>query len=128
MDVGAARLQESNNLERRGFTRVTDVRLVGDADDQYPGSLDALLSVVESVHDFGDDVLGHVAVDLTREFDKPRLKAVRSGFPRKIEGVHWDAVAAEARPGIERHKSEGLGCRSVNDLPHVQIEAVAHQG
>jgi hypothetical protein len=127
MDVSAARLQEANNLEGRGFAGVTDIWLVGDADDKYPGPLDALLSVVESVHNFRDYVLGHVAVDLPSEFDESRLETIRSCLPGQVEGVYRDAVAAETGSRIERHEAEGFRGGSVNDLPNIQIEPVAHE-
>jgi hypothetical protein len=119
MDMGAALPKNPDNLKGRGFTCITDIRLVGDANDEYPGSFDALLSLVQGIHHFRDHVFGHVAVDLPGEFNKTCLETARACFPGEVEWIHGDTVAAEAGPGIERHKSERFRGGSVNDLPNI---------
>ena len=48
-------------------------------------------------------------------------------LPRQVERVDRDAVAAEARAGIERHEAERLGRGGVDHLPDVDVQPVAHQ-
>jgi hypothetical protein len=46
------------------------------------------------------------------------------GFPRKIEGVDGDAVAAQAGAGVEGLEAEGLGFGGVDDF--VDVDAHLH--
>src|SRR3712207_9584109 len=41
--------------------------------------------------------------------------------------IYGDAVPAEAGARVEGHEAEGLGARRLDDLPHVQVHAVAEQ-
>src|ERR1044071_2887247 len=45
-------------------------------------------------------------------------------FPRQIVWIEWDAMTADAWPGIKRHETERLRRRRANHFPRVDVERV----
>ena len=52
-----------------------------------------------------DDIARHGGIDLAGQLDELGGHAVLAGLPGQVERVDRDAVAAQARAGIERHGS-----------------------
>ena len=71
-----------------------------------------------------DNVPRHGGVNLSRQFDKSRVLSVLTGLPSQVKRVNRDAVAAEA--GVERHESERLGFRCIDDFPDVDSHGAVH--
>ena len=67
----------------------------------------------------------HGGIHFAGQLDEARGEIIFARFPRKIIGVHRDAVAAEARAGIKGHEAEGLGRGAVDNFPDIQIHAQA---
>ena len=65
-------------------------------------------AIVQGVRDEVDDVFGHGAVDLVSQGDELCLVAGEPDLPGEIERIDRNAVAADARAGIEGHEAEGL--------------------
>ena len=124
VDVRALVLQELDELVRRRLAVVIDVLLVGEAEHEDAGALDALAGVVERVGHLADDVPRHAGVDLAGQFDEPRPHAVLGRLPRQVEGVERDAVAAEAGARVERRESERLGLGRLDHFPDVDPHPV----
>ena len=127
LDVGALLVEQRHHVERRRFAHVVDVALVGDAEDQHGRAVDRLLMAVQRVGDLVDDEVRHAAVDLPGQLDEPRIEAGLLRFPRQVERIDRNAVAAEAGARIEGHEAERLGRRGLDDFPDVEAEPVAHQ-
>ncbi len=72
-------------------------------------------------------MVGHVGIDLSGELDEARAEIPLFGFPRKIEGIHRNAMPPEARAGIEGMKTEGLGGSGFDDLPDIDAHAQAQE-
>src|SRR5512133_2409007 len=109
-DLGAALLEKPDHIERRAFTDVVDVLLVGDTNHDDPAAIHGLPIVVERDGDLFDDERRHLAVDLTREVDEARLVVQRSHLPREVVRVQWNAVSADAWSRRELHEPERLRC------------------
>lgn len=111
------------HLKRRGLADVVDVLLVGEAvDADLRGVRDAALGhdLVGAVH----DVLGHGGVGLKGEADEVRrLGVVADQEP----GVNRDAVAADARAGVEDVDARVL-VRDADDLGDVHAADAADLG
>src|SRR5262245_9887344 len=67
-------------------------------------------------------------VDFLGQADEPRLESVQPGFPGKVVGIERYAMAPYSRTRIERHKSERLGCRRLDDFPRVDTQVIAELG
>src|SRR5262245_11029275 len=72
-------------------------------------------------------MIGHANVDLSRKLNEASVEIEFFGFPREIEGVDWDAMAAQTGAGIERLETEWLRRGRLNDLPYVQTHTQAEQ-
>ena len=128
--VGQSRplgVQNSHHVERRRLPDVVDVALIGDAGDQDVRPVQRFSLHVERIGDLGDHRVRHRGVDVSGELDEPGLESLLLGFPRKIERVDRDAVAAQPGARVEGHEAERLGFRGVDDFPDVDAERVAHQ-
>src|SRR5439155_16723677 len=64
-------------------------------------------------------VLGHGCVDLTGQFDEPRVLSVLPRLPREIKRIDRDAMPSKTRTGIERHETKGFGSGSLDHLPNI---------
>ena len=71
------------------------------------------------------DVIRHRRVDFAGQLDEARREIVFARFPRQIERIDRDAMAAESGARIERHEAEGLGGRGVDHFPDVHAHAQA---
>ena len=71
------------------------------------------------------DEIRHAHVDLARELDEADVKVEFPRLPRKIERIERNAVAADARSGIESHDTERLGRGGIDHFPNVDAEPVA---
>ena len=96
-DLGAARAQQLDQLERRGLAQVADVLLVGDADEVDAAALDGALVRVQRPDDLLEAEGRHVLVDLPGELDELRVEVELARLPGEVERVDREAVAAEAR-------------------------------
>ena len=123
-DLGAAPLELLQYLDRCRLTVVGDVRLVGDAGTQDPGSEDGESSSVEQIGDSLGDVPWHRRVDLLGGVDEPRGELRLAGSPCQELRVEGNAMAPDAGPRIERLEPERFGCRRLDDLPQVDVELV----
>ena len=122
--LGAAALEEVEQLERWALARVVDVLLVSHAQEQDLGPLEGLAAVVERVLNFAHHVAGHGHVHFAGELDEARGDAVLARLPRQVERVERNAVTAEPGAGVEAHEPEGLGLGGVEHVPHVDAHAV----
>lgn len=120
-DLGAALVEEADDLGGGGFADVVDVGLIGDAEDEDAGVFEGLGVEVEGVGDLIDDVAGHGAVDFAGEFDEAGGEAELFGFEGEVEGVDGDAVPAEAWAWEEGVEAEGLGGGGADDAPDVDV-------
>ena len=125
-DVGPFFAELLDHADGGGLAIVVDVLLVGYAEDQDTGALQGLgEAMVEHVADALDAVLGHAVVDHHRGLDHRGVEAVFAGFPAQVIGIERDAVAAQARAGIEGREAERLGLGRFDDLPEVDPHLVA---
>jgi hypothetical protein len=99
----APRLQQLDDLERRGFAQVANARLVGRADDEDPRAPHGLAGVVERPLDRLQADVRHVLVDLAGELDELGREIVLARLPGEVERVDGEAVPAHARAGLEAH-------------------------
>ena len=123
--LGAVGAEQADDLERRRLAQVVDVGLVGDAEHQHLGAVQALAARVERAVELLDAEVRHVLVDLAGQLDELRPEVELARLPAQVERVDGDAVAAEAGAGLELHEAEGLGRGRVDDLPDVDLHAVA---
>src|ERR1700722_5711682 len=63
----------------------------------------------------------HRSINLAGEFDEARFLAKLFRAPGEIEGINWDAMAAESWTGIKRHEPKWLGARRGDDFPYIYI-------
>src|SRR5205085_4822353 len=59
------------------------------------------------------------------ELDEAGGEVVLARLPGEVVGIERDAVAAQARPGLERHEAERLRRRGADDLPDIYVHPVA---
>ncbi len=124
-----SQLQEfGDDLECGRLADIVDVALVGHAEDENVRSADGLPDVVQKDHRAFDNVVRHLVVHIAGEFDESRCEVVLLGLPGQVERIQRDAVPAEPRPGIEGHEPERLRLRGLDDLPHVDLHALAQEG
>ena len=71
-----------------------------------------------------DDIFRHSRIDLFGERDELRIKSVLPRFPRKIMRVERDAVTADSRSRIKRHKAERFCRRRADNFPGVNAKAL----
>ena len=127
-DIGSSLLEQRDDIQCWRFADVVDVRLVGDADDENVGALDALLLFVECSSDLVYNMLRHGGVDLAGELDEAGLVVKGLHLPGEVVRIERDAVATDAGSGIEGHETEGFAGGGLDDLPDIEPEPVAHQG
>src|SRR5207237_3877344 len=108
LDASASLAQQLDDLVRRRLAIVVDVRLVRETEDAHARAFQRFSLLVQRQHDLVDDVCWHAVVDLAGELDEARPGAVFRGLPGQVEGVEWDAVAAQTGPRIEGHEAERL--------------------
>src|SRR5437667_4125131 len=67
--------QQRDDLQRRGFTYVINVLLVGNPKNMNAGAAKRLLGVIEKSHSSNDAVFRHLLIDLVREIDESWFEA-----------------------------------------------------
>src|ERR1019366_9313206 len=72
-------------------------------------------------------LIGHIGVDLARQFYEASREIVFAGLPGEVERVDGDAVAAETGSRIESLEPERFGLRSVDDLPDIEAHALTEE-
>src|SRR5512132_1110333 len=97
-DPGAVAGEGAHDAERGRLADVADVRLVGDAEDEYPRSLEGLGVLVEGLADAGGHPARHLGVDVLGLLeDAEPATGVPTDLPGQIGGVERDAVAPDPR-------------------------------
>src|SRR5438128_1035318 len=61
------------------------------------------------------------------QLDEPALEPILPRLPGEIKRVDGDAVAAQPWAWIERHETERLRLRRVDDLPDVDVHLARHE-
>ena len=125
IEQGAALLQELHDLQRGRFAQIIHVLLVSHTKHENLGALHALLAFIERIGDSVHHVIGHRSINFARKLDETRREVKFASLPGKIIRVDRDAVATEARAGIEGHVAEGFGRGGVDDFPNVNVHAQA---
>src|ERR1700722_12370829 len=74
-------LQQLDDGKRGGFAQVVDVFLVGYAQHQHTRAVDRFLVAIECAAHRGQNVVGHVGVDFSREFDEAGAEIPFLGLP-----------------------------------------------
>src|SRR5262249_16345256 len=113
-DVRTLGPQQLNDRERRGLTKIIDILLIGDAENQHARTVYRLVSVVHTGGHSLQDMTRHGAVDLAGEFDESHLKVPLLRLPGKVERIDRDAMSAEPGAGIKRLKAKGFGCGRID--------------
>src|ERR1019366_7723284 len=72
-------------------------------------------------------LIGHIGVDLARQFYEASREIVFAGLPGEVERVDGDAVAAETGSRIESLEPERFGLRSVDDFPDIEAHALTEE-
>src|ERR1700693_6275139 len=89
--------------------------------ERLPGFIECVLHLI-------DNEMGHLAVDISGQFDETRLDAGLFGFPGEVEGIDGDAMAAQARSRIKWHEAKRLSGCGVDHFPDVDAHPIAHEG
>jgi len=118
-NLGAVFGQQVHQVVGGRLALVIHVGFVSQADDQDFAAFERLAVVVEGFYGAVNDVFGHAAVDFAGQLNEAGRLSVFAGFPGEVERVNGDAVAAEPRTRVERHKAKGLGFGRLNDFPDV---------
>ena len=119
-------LQEADHIHRGRFTHIIYVWFVGYAQHKRLRALERFAAVVHPFQHTAHHITRHVCVDLGSQLDEPRIVMKGLHLPRKIERVNGNAVAAQARTRRKLHKTERFRSGSVDHLPHIHAEALAH--
>lgn len=126
-NVGALEVKLVDDFDGGRVARVVDVLFEGDAEREDFCAAYALAVLVERVGDFRDHVARHAQVDLRGQLDELGVEVEFACLPREVVGVDRDAVAADAGAGVERHVTERFRRRRVDDLPDVDLHAIAQE-
>src|ERR1051325_4461799 len=70
----------------------------------------------------------HARVDLFGQADEARVKSMLASFPRQIMRVERNAVTADSRARIKRHKPEWIRCGCTNHFPDINVQRVTESG
>src|SRR3990170_6396861 len=105
-DLSTLLVQEFHDVQGRRLPDIVRIFLIGNAQYENFGSLHAFTLTVESLNHLLHDKARHLPVDLISHFDQSRLVCQKLQLPRKVMRIHWDAVAAQSRTGIERHENK----------------------
>src|SRR5665647_2053458 len=124
-NVGLLIFEKADDVERRTFSHVVDVALVGDAEDKNAAAIHWLAIGIEGLRDALYDERRHLTVDLAREIDEARLVVERAHLPREIMRIEWNTVSANSGARRELHEAERLRRRGIDDFPDVDTELVA---
>src|SRR5690242_2479087 len=127
MNRSALFIKTGKYLQRRRFADVIGVALVSHAERENLGAIDAFALRVQSVGDAPYDKGGHLAVDVSRQLNQPRLASFHARFPGQIIGIHGNAMTAESRTRVERHETERFGFGRFDDFPNINTKAVASE-
>ena len=117
-----------DDLDRGRFPGVVDVLLVGKAHDDDLRTVEALTNLPETFLGEVDDVHLHELVDLAGGLDEAGDETVLLRPIGHVVRVEGDAVTADARAGVERHETVGLGSRGVDHLPGVDAHPLEDEG
>ena len=126
-DHRAAFDQQLQHIQGGRFAHVADIFLVRHPEQMNARAVQRLLRGIQRVGHALHHVGRHRRVDLPGQLDEPALEAGLARLPREIKRIDRDAVAAEARAGIERHEAERLRLGRVDHFPDVDAEVVRHQ-
>src|SRR6266850_1952266 len=85
--VRALVLQRGDDLERRRLAHVADAALVGDAEDEDVGAVEAPLALVQRLRHQLDDIGRHRTIDLVGQVDEAELIAIQAHLPRQVKGI-----------------------------------------
>src|ERR1700722_5173857 len=66
---------------------------------------------------------GHRLIDLTGQFDEPRIEVVLLRLPAQIKRIDRNTWSTEAWPRIKGMKAKRLGRSRVDHLPYVHTHA-----
>ena len=121
-------LEQTDDIQGGGFAQIIDIGLVGSTQDEAAGAIEQLPAGIERLENAGDDIAGHVGVDVGGELDEMGGVLVGFHLPGKVERVDGDAVPAQAGTGGELHEAEGLAGGGIDHLPDIHAHAVAHNG
>ena len=128
-DVGTLVTQLVDDADGGRLTVVVDVVLIGHTEYEDARAVDGLAeTAVEHVGHTVHAVFGHAVVDHHGGLNHRGMETVLTGFPTEVVGVEWDAVTAQTGTGIEGGEAEGLGLGGFDDLPEVDVHAVAQDG
>src|SRR2546428_5345823 len=102
--LGLRGAQAGQHLERGRLAGVAHAALVGHAEGEDAGPVQAAPAVVERVGYHGHRVRRHRPVDLVGQVDEARLVATGPQLPRQVDRIDADAVTADAGAGVEGHE------------------------
>ena len=77
----ALAVQDSHDVQRRGFANVVDIAFVGDACDEDVRSVQTLILHVQCIGDLVHNGVRHGRIHVAGELDESRLESVLLGFP-----------------------------------------------
>ena len=121
-------LQQTDDVDGGRLADIVDIALVRHARHMDLRSLHGLRGVVQGALHAFDHVVGHLAVDVSRQFNEAGFDAGLLGLPGEVERVDRNAVPAKSGPRVEWLEAEGLGGGGVDHFPDVDPHTVAHHG
>src|SRR5262249_4181072 len=120
VDRCATLLKQLNQFQRRTFTRIADISLVGQPHDQNAGAVQTLLEPqVELFRDTADHITWHRRIYLAGQLNQSRGYLVFASFPGQIKWIDRNAMTSESGTRIKRHETERFCSRRLDDFPDI---------
>src|SRR5262245_13073810 len=120
IDLRSACLQQVDDRQSGAFSRVVDILLVGDPNDQDPRLRKGEPSLgIQHLRHSTNNIVWHCRVDLAGKFNEACVDSVFARLPGEIERIDGNAMSAEARARVESHVSKRLGLGGIDHLKDV---------
>src|SRR6516225_9605848 len=92
-DFCAERPQALGDRKAGGFADVPGVPLVGQSEQEYPGTVHGATVPVQGPRESGHDVIGHAGIDVVGKLDESkRLAEAPPHLPREIAGIDGETM------------------------------------
>ena len=118
-DLGAFLLEQVHDLHGRRFPVIIHVLLVRDPQYQDFGAVQGPVLVAQGPGRPLHHEIGHRAVDVPGQFDKPGGKVIFPGLPGQVKRVDGDAMTPQARTGIKGLEPERFRTGGLDDLKDI---------